>query len=70
MESRYSVKWVRHSGQTIRIEDMTDLEVVRAHHALEREDVSDPVAGPLLDAIAIEAERRLNPMFEGQREAA
>ena len=70
MESRYSVKWVRHSGQTIRIEDMIDLELLRAQHVLEREDVSDPVAGALLDAISNEVERRVNPLIERQREAA
>jgi hypothetical protein len=70
MESRYAVRWVRYSGETIRIEDMTDLELVRAHHSLEREDVSDPVAGALLDAIAEEAERRVGVPAGEHREAA
>ena len=70
MDSRYSVRWTSFTGESIRIEDMTNLDLVRAHRTLEREDASDPVADALLDAIADEAGRRTGMVTEEQREAA
>ena len=59
MDSRYDVKWVRRSGETIAIESMSDLELAAARHMLEREDPFDPVAATLFDAVAEELERRM-----------
>ena len=47
MDSRYSVRWVRRSGETVTIETMSDMELAAARHLLEREDPFDPVAAAL-----------------------
>jgi len=60
MESRYSVKWVRRSGESVAIESMSDLELATARHMLEREDPFDPVAASMFDAVAEELNRRMN----------
>ena len=58
MDSRYSVRWVRRSGETVTIETMSDMELAAARHLLEREDPVAPVAAALFDAVADELDRR------------
>ena len=58
MDSRYSVRWMRRSGDVVAIEDLNDLELIVARDRLDREDANDPVAAALLDAVRGELHRR------------
>ena len=58
MDSAYTVSWKRASGERVAIEQLEQHELEAALHLLEREDVSDPVADALREAVASEVLRR------------
>ena len=58
MKSRYPVRWRRRSGETVAIEQMSDIELAAARHILEREDAIDPIAALLFDAVTEELRGR------------
>jgi len=58
MRSAYTVSWRRANGERVAIEQLEQHELEAALHLLEREDVSDPVADALREAVASEVLRR------------
>jgi hypothetical protein len=58
MDSAYGVSWRRANGDRVAIEQLDQRELEAALHLLEREDVSDPVADALREALASEVLRR------------
>jgi hypothetical protein len=58
MDSAYGVSWRRANGERVAIEQLEQHELEAALHLLEREDVSDPVADALHEAVASEVLRR------------
>jgi hypothetical protein len=58
MDSAYGVSWRRANGERVAIEQLEQHELEAALHLLEREDVSDPVADSLREAVASEVLRR------------
>lgn len=58
MNSRYAVGWRRSNGSDVKIEQMSDSELLGAWQMLQREDASDPIASALYDAISEEMDQR------------
>ena len=57
MQSRYGVTWVRRDGTRVAIEQLGADELREARLTLLREDLEDPVALALFDAVSAELAR-------------